>query len=101
MSAPIDNSPRPPAENRYYAAQGNASRLFFRSPETLRLPDSLRMMHTSAFATFAYLLSGGLSKPAFYPAGLLTFLRSVDSALSRFPRIFGGRCLVVLQRTTK
>jgi hypothetical protein len=88
-----------PRTSRYYAAQGNASRLFFRAKS--KLPDSLEVLEATSFASFTYLLSGGLSKPAFYPAGLLPLIRSLDSALSYLPRIFGARCLVVIGKRAK
>ena len=91
-----ESLPRP---RDYYAAQGNATRLFFRR-EIACWPESQgwTIAQASAFSSFSYLLSGGYSKPAVYPAGLLgTFLR-FDELLSNWPRIFGGRCIVVLQR---
>ena len=95
----IDRSLEPPPANRYYAAQGNASRLFF--GPTPQLPDSLKLLEATSFAAFAYLLSGGLSKPAIYPPAFLPLLRRFDSALSHLPRIFGGRCLVMLEKVPK
>ena len=99
LGQPIDSGAEAPSTSRYYAAQGNASRLFFRTKATL--PDSLQLLEATSFASFAYLLSGGLSKPAFYPAALLPLVRSFDSALSRIPQIFGARCLVVIQKFQK
>ena len=100
LGQPIDRSVEAPPASRYYAAQGNASRLFFRTtpPE---LPESLQLREAASFASFTYLLSGGLSKPAFYPVSFLPALRSVDSALSALPRLFGARCLVVLEKSAK
>jgi len=81
----------------YYAAQGNATRLFFRK-EIPGWPEGWRLFHAEAFSCFHYLFSGGYSKPAFYPAGWLAAIRKLDAVLSRWPRIFGGRCLVGLRR---
>ena len=50
------------------------------------------------FASFSYLLSGGLSRPALYPGALLPAVASLDRLLSNFPALFGARCLVVLER---
>jgi len=100
LSRPIDYCPDPPRGNHYYAAQGNASRLFFRFVKSLELPSSLRLVETTAFSSFAYLLSGGLSKPALYSASLLPVLRSFDSVLSHLPRFFAARCLVVMQKAS-
>lgn len=90
----IEGSCEPPEKNDYYAAQGNATRLFFgKEPRTA----PFEIAKITAFASFSYLLSGGLSKPAMYPAGLLPVLQRFDGALSRFPRLFGARCMVVLR----
>ena len=85
-----------PRSRGYYAAQGNATRLCFRR-ELPDWPVGWKVLHKEAFSAFHYLLSGGFSKPAFYPLGLLPIMRRMDAALSRFPAVFGGRCLVVLQ----
>ena len=80
----------------YYAAQGNATRLFFRR-ERRDWPSGWSLIHAEAFAGFSYLLSGGFSKPALYPARWLTRFERLDQTLSRWPRLFGARCLVALQ----
>ena len=84
----------PPSD--YYAAQGNATRLFFRK-EVPGWPQGWQIFHAEAFSCFHYLLSGGYSKPAFYPARLLNSLRRIDARLSRWPLLFGGRCLIGLR----
>jgi hypothetical protein len=87
-----EDLPRP---RDYYAAQGNATRIYFRGQQ----PDALqgwRVFHAQAFSAFSYLLSGGYSKPAFYPAGCLGILQRLDARLSRWPTLFGARCLVGL-----
>lgn len=91
-----DEYPRP---RDYYAAQGNATRLFFRGEKTDWSRD-WRVTHAEAFSAFSYLLSGGYSKPAMYPKALLGTMRQLDATLSRCPRIFGGRCLVELRRSS-
>jgi SAM-dependent methyltransferase len=88
-----DDLPRP---RDYYAAQGNATRLFFRGQSAL-WPPGWAIFHSEAFASFSYLLSGGFSKPALYPARWLAGLQSCDKKLSRWPRLFGARCLVGLK----
>ena len=89
----IGSLPRP---RDYYAAQGNATRLFFRE-ELPGWPEGWKIFHAEAFSCFHYLLSGGYAKPAFYPAAWLPGIQKLDAALSRWPRLFGGRCLVGLQ----
>ena len=91
--SPADRLPRP---RDYYAAQGNATRLFFRNdnPEIL---NGWRTVHAERFAAFSYLLSGGYSKPALYPEAWIDRLQGMDARLSMWPKIFGARCLVVLR----
>ena len=78
----------------YYAAQGNATRFFFRRNNWL---PGWRIVERKRFAAFAYMLSGGFSQKALYPPSWLPRLNRVDEMLSRFPRLFGARCLVVLE----
>jgi len=87
---PIDPA-ETPRETEYYAAQGNATRMFFRSKVK-----GWRVIHAEAFSAFHYLLSGGFSKPALYPDALLNGVRGVDALLTRWPRLFASRCLVAL-----
>jgi SAM-dependent methyltransferase len=95
--APIDLSTDGPAPADYYAAQGNATRLFFRGHAKDWLA-GWSVVHRERFATFAYLLSGGFSKPALYPRRLLPALRLLDRGASMLPSLFGARCLVALER---
>ena len=98
LKEPIDLRSDPPPTD-YYAAQGNATRVFFRH-EAASLLDGWAITHAEAMSAFAYLLSGGYSKPALYPKWLLPFLQRCDRALSRFPRLFAARCLIELSPAT-
>ncbi|MBI2949623.1 MAG: methyltransferase domain-containing protein [Verrucomicrobia bacterium] len=90
-----ESLPRP---RNYYAAQGNATRVFFRR-ECPPLLDGWTILHGEALASFSYLLSGGFSKPCFYPRGCLHWLQRLDQVLSNWPKVFGARCLVALTPT--
>jgi SAM-dependent methyltransferase len=92
----IDFADALPRPRDYYAAQGNATRLFFRR-EGRGWPPGWTVFHAEAFASLSYLLSGGFSKPALYPAGSLPALARLDRALSHWPGLFGARCLVGLR----
>lgn len=122
--APIDLSPEAPSTDDYYAAQGNATRMFFMEsgrparnrrpsrpaaladgrdarPARAGRPHSIATLYAAkveAFSAWHYLLSGGFSKPALYPRRALPLLRWLDARLSAAPRLFGGRCLVVLEK---
>lgn len=95
---PIDFSPTLERPRAYYAAQGNATRLFF-TKEFEGWPKDWTLFHRESYACFAYFLSGGYSKPKMYPAKLYPFLAHLDQFLSRWPRLFGGRCIVGLSPT--
>lgn len=102
LRKPIEQAELAPRPRAYYAAQGNATRLFFapkkerERPTAPQILQGWRIIHVEAFAAFSYLLSGGYSKPAVYPSRLLRALQALDAKLSRWPRLFGGRCLVAL-----
>jgi SAM-dependent methyltransferase len=92
---PIDLSEKLEQPHAYYAAQGNATRLFFQRDSSGWL-GQWRIFHRESYASFAYFLSGGYSKPALYPSRLHGFLCRCDATFSRWPKIFGGRCLIGL-----
>lgn len=96
INAPINHATELPRPRDYYAAQGNATRLFFRD-EGVGWPKGWEVFHREAFSAFHYVLSGGFSKPAMYPAGMLGTLRRMDKLLSMCPRVFAARCLVGLR----
>src|SRR5439155_19086047 len=93
--APINFTETLPRPRDYYAAQGNATRLFFLT-QNRGWPAGWTVFHAEAFASFSYLFSGGFSKLAWYPAGCLNQMQSCDQKLSRWPRLFGARCLIGL-----
>jgi SAM-dependent methyltransferase len=94
---PIDLTTTTPPSRDCYAAQGNATRLFFRR-EFRDWHPGWKIFHARAFSSFSYLLSGGYSKPALYPASCLGLLRHCDEFLSKWPRTFGARCLIGIER---
>ena len=97
MSEPIDRSTEPPASG-YHAAQGNATRLFF-GAEARAWESEWRLVEATPFAAFAYVCSGGFSRPALYPRRLRRIIDRLDAVLSDWPSFFATRCIVVLQRT--
>jgi SAM-dependent methyltransferase len=85
-------------EAAYYAAQGNASRVF----RSAAFKDQLRMWRIADikyFSGLAYVASGGFRGPQLYPEGLLPCLNLIDASLSRLPSL-ASRMLVVLEQKT-
>jgi SAM-dependent methyltransferase len=92
--APSDFSPD---EMTYYAAQGNAQRIFFSGEGATELND-WRIMRRSLFAGIPYVASGGFRGPQLYPERLLPALRALDRMASRIPALFATRLLVTLEK---
>ena len=84
-----------PDHNHYYAAQGNATRLFFKKEQAKWLED-WNIFHRQPIVSFSYIFSGGYSKPALYPEYILPVLQKIDTLLSRWPSLFASRCLIGL-----
>ena len=97
---PISKETAVSGENRYYAAQGNATRIFFGRDDLRQWCPGWKIEHREHYACFAYLMTGGFSKPQLYPSLFYPLMRAMDKQLSRY-RVFGGRCLVVLSPETR
>jgi SAM-dependent methyltransferase len=80
----------------YYAAQGNASRVFGRREFEEKL-QGWRQREVRYFSGLAYLGSGGFRGPQLYPGALLPVLSGIDALLSRLPAL-ASRMLVVLEK---
>jgi len=81
----------------YYAAQGNAARVFARP----RFRNRLKHWHPvtiERFAAIAYILSGGYSRPQLFPESVLPFLERIENLLSKAPFLFATRHLIVLEK---
>ncbi len=89
---PISRAEVLPRPRDYYAAQGNATRLFF-SKRGADWLDDWTAFHAQAFSAFSYLVAGGYSRRACYPSSWLPALQALDRKLSRWPRLFRSRCL--------
>lgn len=93
--APTDQDP----DGQYYAAQGNATRIFGDSSlfqkEILKDWEIIKIKKMSAIS---YILSGGFSKPSLYPLKFLPFIKKVERFFDILPLIFATRMLVVLEK---
>ncbi len=93
-SPPADWSPR---RVDYYAAQGNASRVFLN--RELDLAESgWRTLRVRRLSAVSYVLSGGYSKPQLYPNRAYPLMRGLDRLCDRIPALFATRLLAVLER---
>ena len=86
-----------PANIGYYAAQGNASRIFLGKHFRHKLCD-WQKIETKRISAIAYVASGGFSKPQLYPASALPWIRRLEKGLGLFPTLFATRLLVILEK---
>jgi SAM-dependent methyltransferase len=87
------------SEPPYFAAQSRADRIFVRGEHRDKLA-SWQIIEVRSLAAFAYLASGGFSKPQLCPTWLYTVLTRFDSLLSRLPSLFAVRLIAVLEKRT-
>lgn len=86
-------------DETYYAAQGNATRLFgIGSPYKDELEKEWTLISKKKLSALSYILSGGFSKPALYPASILPVIRAIEYVLDWFPLLFATRMLIVLEK---
>lgn len=81
----------------YYAAQGNATRIFVGKNYRSKLTN-WKKLETVRLSAIAYAASGGYSKPQLYPTSLLPTIKSVEKVLDLFPLLFATRLLVILEK---
>jgi SAM-dependent methyltransferase len=86
-----------PDQINYYAAQGNATRIFLGNKYVpqLQVWNKVRPIRISAFA---YAASGGYSVAQLYPTHMLSLIRSFEKILDLFPALFATRLLVILEK---
>lgn len=90
--------PFDPWRDDYYAAQGNASRLFWWG-EAAGWLDGWILREVTPISSLAYLATGGFSGPELLPHGLARCLRPLEWAAGLVPRITATRLLIVLEKT--
>lgn len=81
----------------YYAAQGNASRIFVGRKFRQNLK-GWKKVETIRLSAIAYAASGGYSKPQLYPTALLPLIKKLEKGLDLFPTLFATRLLVILEK---
>lgn len=87
-----------PADLDYYAAQGNATRVFLRREIDVS-SFGWNVMMVKRLCSISYMASGGYSKPQMYPDCALPIVRCIDRILSGMPQVFSTRLLAVLEKT--
>ena len=86
-----------PEQIDYYAAQGNASRVFLGRRFRDKLGD-WRTIKTQRLSAIAYAASGGFSKPQLYPTSALPVIRKLEKILDLLPLLLATRLLIILEK---
>ena len=81
----------------YYAAQGNATRIFWGKKYDNQLSD-WKIVKRTKYSAISYILSGGYSKPQIYPDRLYPLMKKLDQIGNYFPLLFATRLFVVLEK---
>jgi hypothetical protein len=81
----------------YYAAQGNASRVFL-GQKYSGLLQSWKIVHRQRLSAVSYIGTGGYSMPKLYPDFAYPLMRGIDRVLDFLPWLFATRLLVVLEK---
>ena len=81
----------------YYAAQGNATRIFVQKKYSDKLTN-WNIVETKRISALAYAASGGYSGPQLYPTKAYPIIKSLEKYLQIFPALFATRLLVVLEK---
>ncbi len=86
-----------PSHINYYAAQGNATRIFVKKKFRSQLKN-WQKVETVRLSAIAYAASGGYSVSQLYPTSMLPFLKAMEKFLDLFPPLFATRLLVILEK---
>jgi len=81
----------------YYAAQGNAERIFFGRKFLGHFSD-WDIIEKHKYSALSYILSGGYSKPQMFSSKNFNKVKAIEKVLDHVPRIFSTRLLIVLQK---
>ena len=85
-----------PSAQAYYAAQGNATRVFWKN-DAGNILDGWETVARERIGAWAYALTGGYSKPQLYPAALYPAVSGFDRIAELLPELLALRALVVLR----
>jgi SAM-dependent methyltransferase len=86
-----------PHDIDYYAAQGNATRVFLGTQFRGEL-SNWQHIETIRLSALAYAASGGYSGPQLYPRSILLLIKGLEKILDLFPVLFATRLLIILEK---
>ncbi len=86
-----------PLGQSYYAAQGNATRIFCWE-KCVRISTDWKVLKIIKIPAVSYVASGGYTGTQLYPSGALSFMRKIDSLCACLPFVFATRMLIVLEK---
>jgi SAM-dependent methyltransferase len=86
-----------PDRDPYYAAQGNATRVFWHG-EYREILDGWDVIARERIGAWPYALTGGYSKPQLYPESMYGVMTAIDRVLELAPALTALRALVVLRK---
>jgi SAM-dependent methyltransferase len=86
-----------PGDADYFAAQGAATRVFWRGESAERLA-GWKLLEARPLPSFEYLATGGFSGPRLGGPAAFRLWRKLDRLLSAWPNLFAARLLVVLKK---
>jgi SAM-dependent methyltransferase len=86
-----------PEDMTYYAAQGNAHRVFLGSEFSEQLKP-WRIIRRHQFAGISYVASGGFRGRQLYPSSFYPGMRALDRLAGSWPRLFATRLLVAIEK---
>jgi len=85
-------------QQEYYAAQGNAFRIFVGGKGFRERLKGWRLVYVERIIGLSYLASGGYSGPQFFHEKCLNKLDAVDQFLQKLPLLFACRLLIILEK---
>jgi SAM-dependent methyltransferase len=86
--------------SKYYAAQGNATRIFFSKKYSNQLQD-FELKTRKVIPALAYIASGGYSKPQVLPDKAFNYIRGIECKLKYLSWLFGTRTLITIAKADK
>ena len=93
-NAPVHFEPK---SAPYFAAQSRAARIF-QKREITEWQAQWDLTSVDEIVSFAYVLSGGFTRPQLYPTCLLSTIQRIDCSLTRLGSVLATRLLIRLEK---